>query len=73
MKCTRTKRNWTQTNKNLFCCRDCALLGCCAASGGNFLPIFQPIGCPETSVRNYPLAAWQLWRAQFSSASVRKP
>ena len=47
--------------------RNCALLVCYAASSGNFLPTFRvnipvpssgakrrPIGCPETSVRNYP-------------------
>jgi hypothetical protein len=36
----------------------CALLGHYAASSGDFLPTFQeklsvPIGCPETSARNY--------------------
>jgi len=39
---------------------NCALLGYYAASRGNFLPTFRvnlrwdPIGCPEMSVRNYP-------------------
>ena len=40
---------------------NCALPGCCTASGGNFLPTIQEswplkmgtIGCPETSLRNY--------------------
>jgi len=45
----------------------CALLGYYAANSGHFLPTFRdnllvpssgakrgPIGCPETSVRNYP-------------------
>jgi len=48
---------------------NCALLGYCAAGSGNLLPTFRdnlsvssstvktlktgPIGCPETSVRNY--------------------
>ena len=45
---------------------NCSLLGCCAAYSGYFLPTFRdnvsfpsmlqemgPIGCPETSVRNY--------------------
>jgi len=35
---------------------NCALLGHYAASSGNFLPTWMrmgPIGCTETSVRNY--------------------
>jgi hypothetical protein len=36
---------------------NCAVLGYCVASSDNFLPTFRdkmgPIGCPETSIRNY--------------------
>jgi hypothetical protein len=31
----------------------CALLGYYAASSGNLLTILGPVGCPETSIRNY--------------------
>jgi hypothetical protein len=36
---------------------NCVVLCYCAASNGNFLPTFRdkmgPMGCPETSIRNY--------------------
>ena len=65
---------------------NCALLGYYTANCGNLLPTFWdnlstpswplkmgPIGCPETSARNYRYSLHNNTRAKFSSTLRRKP